>query len=393
MQFVVFLLLVILLSVSIATMETEAADATQEPHAGENSKIPNHFSIIFRNLTYGLVQKPVDSAINPDNRREVPSYTLESDFRPDFAFRPPRLDLLYKPRFDFSWERCEDGICDEQEESNMDYYVIEWLVRIEPFDSLFLSYGRENLQWGPSQLLSPSNPFYTDNGRNRPKMEVPGADYGRVVWSPNTRWTGSGIINTGEGRQENIEDFHSTYAVKIDYTLDRGYLSLIGALQEETTDSHLGFFFSWNVNDALVVYTEESLREDEIEVLVGGSYTFINGSILTIEYFHNGSGNADDELLDILASGNSPDERLMLFRKNYLLLQYYYRDMFDRWNVLLRSTSNLDDQSATLLGLFEYNIGSNVQLFATGTLFAGDETDEFSSLLEYRAMIGLEFFF
>ncbi len=393
MRYGISLLLIFLLTGSIATMGIAAADPTQTFQADDNAEFLDHFSFDFRNLTYGQVQQPVNSVLNPDNREKVPRYSLASDFRPDFAFHYSRLNLQLKPRFDFVWERCEDGICDGQEDTDQSYYVNEWLVRIEPVDSLFISYGREDLQWGPSLLLSPSNPFYTDNGRSNPKMEVPGADYGRVVWAPNIKWAASFIVNTDEGRQADVADFDPTYALKIDHTADRGYFSLILARQGETTDSHIGFFGSWNVNDAYVVYTEESLREDEFEALVGGSYTFGNGSMFTIEYFHNGAGNRDDDLLEILVSGQGPDPRLMLLRKNYLLLQYYYRDMFDRWNALLRGTSDLDDQSATLLGLVEYNLGANVQLFATATLFGGDDTDEFGSLLDYRTMVGLEFSF
>ena len=393
MRYGISLLLGLLLTAAIAAVETTAADTIQNARAGENTQWLDQFSFDLKNLTYGQVQRPVNSVLNPDNRRKVPRYTLASDFRPDFAFRASRLDLQFKPRFDFTWERCEDGICDGQEDKDLSSYVNEWLVRIEPVDSLFVSYGREDLQWGPAMLLSPSNPFYTDNGRSNPKMEVPGADYGRVVWSPNIKWTGSFIVQTDEGRQEEVDDFEPTYALKIDYTADRGYFSLILARQEETTDDHIGFFGSWNVNDAFVVYTEESLREDDLEALAGGSYTFGNGSMLTVEYFHNGSGARDDDLLDILASGEWPDPRLMLLRKNYLLIQYYYRDMFDRWNALVRGTTDLDDQSAALLGLVEYNLGANVQVFATGTLFAGDTADEFGSLLDYRAMAGLEFSF
>jgi hypothetical protein len=47
--------------------------------------------------------------------------------------------------------------------------------------NLYLSYGRENLQWGPSYLFSPSNPFFHDNGRSNPKKEIPGMDFARLV--------------------------------------------------------------------------------------------------------------------------------------------------------------------------------------------------------------------
>lgn len=336
--------------------------------------------------------------LNFDNRLELPRYSLVSDFRPDFAFSHSWLNLQIKPRLNLTWDRCEDGLCDGEEKTDKDSYVNEWLIRIEPLDSLFFSYGRENLQWGPSFLLSPSNPFYTSNGRNNPKMEVPGADYGRVVWAPNMRWTGSFIVNTDEGRQVTIEgrripfdeEFNKTYALKFDYTADKGYFSLILS-KRESMDDQVGFFASWNINDAIVVYTEENFLDANLEALIGGSYTFENGAILNAEYFHNGSGESDGNIIELLLAGKGPDSRLMLSYKNYLLLQYYYRDMFDRWNILFRGTINLDDSSAIVLSQFEYNLGDNVQLFANGTLYEGSDTDEFGVLLEYRGMVGLEF--
>lgn len=343
------------------------------------------------------MQEPVESPLNFDNRLDLYRYNLVTEFRPDLAFSASWLDLQLKPRLNLSWERCEDGRCEGEEDTDSDSYVNEWLVRVEPVESLFLSYGRENLQWGPSFMLSPSNPFYTSNGRNNPKMEVPGADYARIVWAPNMQWAGSFIVNTDEGRQPRIEgrripldDFEKTYALKLDYVVEQGYLSLILA-KRETIDPQVGFFASWNVNDALVVYSEGNLHDDEVEALIGGSYTFENTAIVTAEYFYNSSGESDDNLIEILVAGNGPDSRLLLSYKNYLLLQYYYPDLYDRWNLVLRATINLDDQSSIALGQFEYNLGDNVQLFANGTLYTGDDTDEFGILLDYRSMIGLEF--
>ena len=66
-------------------------------------------------------------------------------------------------------------------------------------ENLFVSYGRENLQWGPSFLFSPSNPFFQDNGRRNTYLEVPGMDFGRLVFIPASAWAISFIANTGEG--------------------------------------------------------------------------------------------------------------------------------------------------------------------------------------------------
>lgn len=392
MRILILLLMGVMLSGMVGVLATEAAEESTAADANGQGTLLDHFKVNFKNLTYGKIQKPAESVINDDNRFEVPRYTLESDFRPDFLMEFSRLEALVKPRWDFTWEKCEDGVCEGDENSDENAYINEWLIRVEPVENLFFSYGREDLQWGPSYLLSPSNPFYTDNGRYNPKMEVAGADYARVVWSPNMQWAGSFIVNTDEGRKELWGEFHKTYALKVDYTAENGYFSLILA-QQETEDSQVGFFASWNINDAFVAYTEDSVRDGEVEALVGGSYTLTNGSTFTLEYFHNGAGERNKELLDIFAVNQGPNFRMLLNRQNYLLLQYYYRDMLDSWNGLLRCTLNVDDDSAVLLGQMEYNLAAHTQLFASGTLFSGDKEDEFGGLLDYRAMAGLEFSF
>jgi len=392
MRNTMFLLTLILLAGVIFTGVVAAAENGEEPAVESQSEFLEHFSVTFRNLTYGTTQKPADSVFNVDNEFEVARYTLASDFRPDVSMRYSRLEAMVKPRWDFSWERCEDGVCNGDEDSDEHAYINEWLVRVEPVDSLFLSYGREDLQWGPAYMLSPSNPFYSDNGSYNPKMEVPGADYARIVWSPNMQWAGSLIVNTDEGRKELWDDFHKTYALKLDHTADRGYFSLILAKQE-SGDSHVGFFASWNVNDAFVAYTEESVRDDDLEALVGATYTFGNGSTFAIEYFHNGAGDSSGDLLETIVDEQGLDDRLILSRKNYLLLQYYYREPLDRWNALLRGTFNLDDNSNALLGQMEYNLTNHAQLFANGTVFSGEDDDELGGLLDYRVMTGVEFSF
>lgn len=346
----------------------------------------------FRNLNFCQLKKPADSILNVNNRLEISRYTLGADFRPDIKIVFPALDIVFKPRLELRRNYWEDGLKDGETETNEETFVNEWLIRVQPVNSLFISYGREDLQWGPSFLLSPSNPFYTDNGRDHPKMEVAGADYGRLVWVPNLQWTCSFIINTDEGHKELFTDFHKTYAAKIDYLAEKAYFSIIFSKQE-SYNSRLGGFLSWNINNASVLYTEGSGSDDEVEFLAGTSYTFIGGGTFAIEYFYNGGGTRDGSLAMEFVSLDASSARETLFRKNYLLAQYYYQDIMGLWNAVLRGTIGLDDESFSILVHGEYNTGDHSQLFATGTIYRGDDESEFGSLLDYRVQVGVELYF
>jgi len=85
------------------------------------------------------------------------------------------------------------------------------------------------LQWGPSFIYSPSNPFFSDNGRSNPFMEVPGMDFVRLIVIPHSIWTISFIVNTDEGRNTLLgtDPFKTSVAAKIDFTGRKNYASII----------------------------------------------------------------------------------------------------------------------------------------------------------------------
>ena len=339
------------------------------------------------------------------------------------------------------WEGWEDGSLKGESDISYDGFVNEWLVRLKLAEGLFTSYGRENLQWGPSFLLSPSNPFFRDNGRSNPKREIPGMDFARLIWMPSSSWTVSFIANVDKGRQEFLYEFEPTYALKLDYTADRKYISLIGSYQRKHRGS-LGTFAGWTVSDAFLLYGEGALsqgtnalyptrdltvplgmkmspiKEDDTSLegifLVGGSYTLRAGPTLTLEYLFNSAGYSEKEAelyyelrrqasqaffspiqdlrnLSCQTLSQTLDPKLRLLRKNYVMLQYQQSQIWNVLNLIFRYTFNLDDQSSQFNPIVEYDLGKHFQLFLIGALNFGSKDTEFRSLEKYRCHVGLEF--
>ena len=342
-------------------------------------------------LNFSQFQQPAASDLNRNNHLSISSQTLESSLRPDFLATFPKLQLCFKPRLTLDWNHWHDGAKKGQSKTDTDLFVHEYAVRLPVSESVLLSYGREDLQWGPAFLLSPSNPFSSYNGRNQPKIEVPGADYGRLIWSPNLNWSCSLIINTDQGRKKLLTAFEKTYAAKLDYLAENAYFSLISSYQETTETTRLGGFLSWNVSNSTILYGEGSVSDEELEVLTGCSYTLEGGGTVSAEYFYNGNGRSHGSLMKKLATLDETEARESLFRQHYVLLQYYDHDLLSNWNILLRNTINLDDESFSLLAHGEYNLGDHTQIFATGTLNHGDRQSELTSIIDSSFMIGLEF--
>lgn len=163
------------------------------------------YQSLFKVLGSATYQDPADSTLNPDNLiLELPRWNYNTQLRLDLRADAGPVQVVLKPRFAYDLNEWEWGPKEGDSESDDDFYLNEGHILFSIADELFLSYGRENLQWGPSYLFPASNPFVQDSGQNNPKREVPGLDYAKAVWVPNRTWTFSLISNVGEG-EANIE--------------------------------------------------------------------------------------------------------------------------------------------------------------------------------------------
>jgi hypothetical protein len=366
----------------------------EEPETSPNgswwSTLGDGFSYRIQGLIYGIARNPQDSLLNPDNALGISRYQGTGELRPDLGFAYENLTLAIKPRFNVTWERWEDGPLDGATDTDEEAFINEWMARLRLGQQVFLSYGRENLQWGPSFLLSPSNPFNPSNGRNNPWLEEPGLDYGKAIWVINSTWTTSLIANTGEGRLDLFEDFRNTYATKVDYTGDGHYGSIILS-HRESGPTRFGLFAGVTVSDAVLLHIEGSVDdESESNLLVGGTYTLDNGSTLALEYYHNSAGCNNQEIRTCFFpfADTSPD--LSLFRRNYGLVQYFNNAFITNdLELILRGILNFDDGSNLLVTQLTYELNDYSELFTVAEWATGAAEDEFGALSEYSIMGGL----
>jgi len=347
-------------------------------------------------LGYGQEIRPADSDVNPGNALlNLPRFQAHLELRPDFELTWPRLRLRLKPRADLFYREWDSGHAAGQDDVDADVYFNEATVRLAIGDQLFVSYGRGNLQWGPSFLLSPSNPFQHGNGRDNPIPEVPGMDYARAVWVPDPAWSLSLIASLDEGRQEfleRLERFERGAAVKADYTGDGWYASLIASVREGSADAvTVGGYAGRNLGEAVLVYAEGNLppRAAESQALVGASYTFPWLAILSAEYYYSGRGTTAEGLFRAFPvfDGNALPSDL-LFRRNYFFLQYY-DEINNRLEVTVRWTLGLDDGSSRVAAFVTYAISDRIEGFALAAVEEGGSNSEFDSFIEYAWAVGL----
>jgi hypothetical protein len=421
--------------------EVANADDAGDVKPSAIQKFKECFSGELRILTNGVVQEPAKSSQNPDNNfLQLPHYTADLEIRPDLRLDLDFLELSAKPRTKLEFRIWEEGLHSEETKWKNDEYVNEWLVRLKARENLFVSYGRENLQWGPSFIFSPSNPFFSDNGRSNPYVEVPGMGFGRLVFIPHSSWTTSFIVNTDEGRNTLVgpDPFEKTYALKVDYTGRENYASII--LSQKDYKKTLGFLGGWTFSDAVLLYGEGSLaqgsnalyprtdgsylgtsmqkiHQDDPDIkpiiLVGSSYTREGSGTFSLEYTYNAPGynSAEAKVYYALRSngatafnmggmagasgrlalGQTINTGLRFLRKHYGMLQYSQSNIKNNFDLTLRWTQNLNDSSGQFLTLVSYSLGNHLELFSSGIINAGGENTEFGSILNYQLMFGLKY--
>jgi hypothetical protein len=318
-------------------------------------------------------------------------------------------------------------------------------------DTMYASYGREVLLWGPAYLVNPSDPFYFSNGKANPVQEVPGEDFGRFVWVPNSSFSLSMIANTNEGHNSQIaQDFERSYALKLDYTGDRKFFSLIPSYREDDR-ARLGGYAGWTAMDGLLLYGETTLsqgskvlypveatvttptgtqnivkledtedKSNTIETLtvLGTTYTFVAGPSLTLEYAWNTYGYTDhqaDLALDFAAQlgqiallpeffqkflpetpsnlAQGINTNLYLLRQHYLFFQFAHPQIRNVLNLICRYTYDLDDNSSQLNPIVTYDLTDHIQLFGVGIQNFGGDRDEFRLFYDYSYFLGLQYTF
>ncbi len=436
-------LLIVLLTMSLTVSTAGRASGEEAADGYWWEEVFEGFSSETKIVSYGEYLNPFDSDQNPDNRFiNFSAYGAVGELRNESSLLFKNWEATLSPRLEANWRYWNSGTKEGESKEDHDLYLKYGRLRWNPVASLFLSYGRENLQWGPSYLYAPANPFFTDNGKQNPHLEVDGKEFAQLVWLPSFDWSISLIYQAGNGRNsENAPYFSQTTAAKVDFM---GTAASAGMILSNNPKGHLraGAYATGTIGDAAVIYTEgawgygssalypaeadnifnadltplyEDRRHGFADMLAGATYTLKIGPTLVVEYLYYGQGydsgqwrdfyalraNAKDAFLANNATtpaaagvlSRSVDPGLRFLRRNYLMLQVHQNDIRDMLDYSLRYTQNLDDGSSQVSLTADLYATDRLSLFTVGGLNFGADDSEFTSLLHHYVMAGFEYGF
>lgn len=375
----------LLAGVSLAVETSEGTTAASHWWSDTNGP----FSYRIQGLLYGIKRDLQPSLLNQNNILNISQYQGTGELRLDLKLNLPEIELAAKPRLNLTWERWDQGIRADETRTKDEAYLNEWGIGYRFHKDLVGSYGRENLQWGPSFLLSPSNPFNPRNGQNNPWLEMPGLDYGKLTWVTSSQWSTQLIANTDEGRLDLFRDFRPTYAGKIDYTGTGRFASLILS-HRESGPSRLGYFGGLTLSDAALLHLEGHVDDaGRNQTLFGGSYTFTNGATLAAEYYRNSENCLRKEIAYCFAPFDDTDPDLSFYRRDYGLVQYFHTGFVDpALDLTLRGIINLNDGSSRSIAILNYDFNNYTEFFTLADWTSGSPNTELGALYRYSIMIG-----
>lgn len=376
----------------------------------------------------------LDSPFNPNNDvAQIPDYETQVMARMDFTATSDYLAIQVKPRLGQKWIVTDDNSHDDQE-----HYLQEGKLQVFWGDSS-VAIKRQFMTWGASQFASPSNPFFKSNNASNPFVEPPARDFVEYAYDISDSLSTQVIYNYNEGRDTvNYPEFEPISVVKLDYVAEKFNVSFLAG--ERDGDAHLGAYGQYTLTDAMLAYLDvgyrhysftqvaqfdaannywanaprESVDDDVGDVLVGASYTFLNGTTLNLEYRYNSEGFSEQENenfytganiaeADFLQGNNlnlaipyfssSFDNFSRTQNKNYVHLQYFARDVITDLGITLLVEHGLDDSSTKIHLIANYYINDHFR-FSTNAIYnAGGVDGEYGRYMDNLIFTGIKYYF
>jgi hypothetical protein len=247
------------------------------------------------------------------------------------------------------------------------------------------------------------------------------------------------IVETQHDEDALGSSVQSLQALKAEFQTGTAQLAVIG-YHRQGDWYRLGSYGQWTASDAVVLYYDGivSRGSDALYpvvdpaspfgfsfakkyegssrlfpvVVVGGSYTFLNGSTASAEFLYNGEGYGKEDAaayyrlrseaaghffdagpLSGLSRGildQAMDRGSLFLRRAYALAQYQVREIRNVLDVIVRYTYGIEEGGGQASAIIEWQVTDRVQLFTIDTKSVGSANREFSSTVRESYIAGME---
>jgi hypothetical protein len=376
--------------------------------------------------------EPARTALNPGNRRfGLPQAWLQTEARPSLRLElGSRVIAVVRPRLvgTAQWTSVEGSPRRATQDASANW--TELYVNWRPGDAVQVTYGLQNFQWGPAELLAPSNRLFHETGFFRDQLYyVRGRHLLRVNLSAGKAWSAvalAELTDNGEDPFTAGEPFRRQGQAKLEYSSPsgRGYLGgTVGARQG--APPWFGQYAAMALTEGLSAYADAShtrgsrawypvpvpggaafARRDidagawRTLAVAGLRYTFAAGPDARVEYLYNGAGYAEREFAlaaAAAASARSAEALAPYFSpgleftgRRLALVSLRLPDLPPRKRVVVhgRYLRSLADRSGAAFVTSSVDASGSLVVFASATVTHGGDAAEFSRLARATVVAG-----
>lgn len=378
-----------------------------------------------------LNQGVVESETNPDNQvAQIPKNTFESDLRPTFNWELDNQRFKLDPRL--ITQVTEAEYRDQKHRADKsEAFLNEASYQVNIGDHL-LAFGIQNYQWGPAEMLSPTNPIFRFQFEQRSLFfQQRGRNLIRWNWQVTPAWNMVTMVEVSKNGSElpkEDQKFSPNGLIKLERALSKSS-DYIGVVAGKTPyqENFVGEYFAMNFTDEFSVYFDARhqqgsknfypqnnpfLEFDEREKN-GGIKTLANFGLrheavvdFRLEYIFNGVGlnssdweRAKDALTTLGPNTSENFKRFYRGGRDDLQRQHYgYASVRipdlgekDQYTLFLRHFHSIADSSSSTQFQMDRITADAFNLYFEASLFNGSKVSEFGSLLRHEVSAGLRY--
>ncbi|MCM2280457.1 MAG: hypothetical protein NDI61_01265 [Bdellovibrionaceae bacterium] len=386
-------------------------------------------------LNGASLRSPTDSTYNPGNLVfETESSSVRTDLNLDYRAKlKSRHKLVVRPRAYYEYfhiETTEPTRSYQADSGRID--LIEGFAESWLNDSTSVTLGLQSFQWGPAEILAPSNPLYHFSREQRSLLwREKGRTLARLNWTPSAAWSHVAIVEPmGNGEPTFIadRDFTPKALIKSEYrsmSEAQNYVGVTGGFEEEAK-AFAGLYFNWMPIDGLSFYSDARVTKEPFRY-VPEARSFLNFDMresatrrwehlgvygirweteaadMRLEVIVNPGGYSETQFQQALLSTlpfnpNATTNASRLTRSGYELFGRYYGYLSLRfpdlgeeglWTAAVRYFHSEMDASGVASFAMERPIGDNFVLLGEGRHAVYKKDAEFGLQEKYYLFLGL----
>lgn len=391
------------------------------------------FGFSYEAYLFGEQRAYADSIINLGNEvLNIPEAGVFLDQRAEFKWLINDAKIIFRPRLvSYQQNYKTETTLKNESKSDTDANLTDAFYEQYITDRIFTTVGLQVYQWGPAEILNPSNPFFHFNTDQRSLVyKEKGKALLRLNWNAKSDYNFVFMVepvSNNEAHWIAEEKFKPQFAGKFEtaWTGTRNFLGFAAGIPDNA-DVFLGEYFQYEFTEGFSIYADAkhsvnnlfyepqtegaflrmlpSKQDGTTSTLAVAGLRYEDNFDARLEYIYNSAGY-DQQMFDraLLASSQlSPylvdnikrfqKSGLELLSQNYVYFSLRKTDPFEikDFSLFFRSLTSLMDNSGVEQFEFDKSVLDWMNIFGQYSAFRGEQDSEFKLLDDWKASVGVK---